>query len=102
MDDISAVVLMALLFWLTGDIQNGTDGDAIFAKFGMGLLEFGLKFFLFMVLCYVFACSCCPDTKESGAPGETIDPPHQPPPPSHAAAFATRERSSAAGFNPRR
>ena len=55
LDDISAVVLMALLFWLTGDIQNGTDGDAIFAKFGMGLLEFGLKFFLFMVLCYVFA-----------------------------------------------
>ncbi len=55
LDDISAVVLMALLFWVADDIHHGVDSNLIAAKLGRGIVEFGLKFLLFVGLCYLFA-----------------------------------------------
>ena len=55
LDDISAVILMALLFSVIGDLGEGADNGIIAKKLGWGLLFFALKFFLFVALCYVFA-----------------------------------------------
>ena len=55
LDDISAVILIALLFSVMGDLRQGADNGIIAQKLGWSLLHFMLKFSLFVVLCYVFA-----------------------------------------------
>ena len=54
LDDISAVILMAMLFTLIPLLANGRTDQLLSAIAGTGLV-FGLKFFGFIALCYYFA-----------------------------------------------